>query len=332
LENKISSGMNQTNLFILNPKSFRKKNGLARIQAEIHGYFSAHGGTYSIEISRYPRDAIGIIQRHAQEQPENIRLRIFAVGGDGILFDCLNGMFGLPNTELGAIPYGNTNDFVLAFGEGREALFRDIDKQVTADAIPTDVIHAHGIYALNFATLGIESAAIHNSRKFVRDAENFFRVPRWANQGSFVITGMAALFDKTIRSQYYEITTDEGEVFARRFTCVNLANGPCYGGRLTVNPAAAPDDGYLDLVLGDDVGLLKDILRTGKFLRGDGVYGAPFTYRRVKSLHVRSDQPLLIDMDGESFFDTDTHFEVLSAAIQFVAPDGARYERRVILP
>jgi diacylglycerol kinase family enzyme len=194
------------------------------------------------------------------------------------------------------------------------------------------VIHAQNVYALNFATLGIESAAIHNSRKFVRDAENFFRVPRWANQGSFVITGMAALFDKTIRSQYYEITTDEGEVFARRFVCVNLANGPCYGGRLTANPAAAPDDGYLDLVLGDDVGLLKDILRTGKFLRGDGVSGAPFTYRRVKSLKDCSDQPLLIDLDGESFFDTDMHFEVLPEAVRFVAPDGARYERRVVLP
>jgi diacylglycerol kinase family enzyme len=324
--------MNRKNLFIVNPKSFRKKNELAHIEGEIHGYFAAHGGDYDIEVSRFPRDAIRIIQKYTQDLPAHTVLRIFAMGGDGILFDCLNGMFGLPNVELGAIPYGSTNDFVSAFGKKKEALFRNIGKQVEAGVIPTDVIHARNVYALNFATLGIESAAIHNSRKFVRDAENFFRVPRWANRGSFIITGVTALFDKTIRSQHYEITTDEGEVFARRFVCINLANGPCYGGSLTVNPAAAPDDGYLDLVLGDDVGVMKDIARTGKFLRGAGVYGDPFTYRRVRSLSIRSDQPLLIDLDGESFFDTNMSFEILPAAVSFVAPDDARYERRVTLP
>jgi diacylglycerol kinase family enzyme len=52
----------------------------------------------------------------------------------------------------------------------------------------------------------------------------------------------------------------------------------------------------------------------------------------VKSLQIHSDQPLLIDMDGESFFDTNMRFEVLPKAIRFVAPDGVQYERRVTLP
>ncbi|MDR0875642.1 MAG: hypothetical protein LBN12_05475 [Clostridiales Family XIII bacterium] len=326
--------MKQKNLFVINPKSFRRKNGQERFRSEVQGYFSAHGGDYSIEVSRFPRAATGIIQRQAQQIPEDTKLRIFAVGGDGILFDCLNGMFGLDDVELelGAIPYGNTNDFVSAFGKGKTALFRDIGKQVSGGVIPTDVIHGYSVYALNVVTLGIESAAIHNSVKFVRDNENVFRVPRWANRFSFIATGMAALFDKAIRSQYYEITTDEGEVFARRFVCVNIANGPCYGGNLTVNPAALPNDGYLDIVLGDDVGVLLDILRTAKFLRGDGVYGDPFTYRRVKSINIRSDQSLLINMDGESFFDTNMKFELLPKAISFVAPDGIQYEQRVTLP
>jgi hypothetical protein len=78
----------------------------------------------SIHVSRYLRDAIGVISKYRSGVPEGAVVRVYAVGGDGILFDCLNGIVGLRGVELGALPYGNTCDFPRAFGEEALPLFR----------------------------------------------------------------------------------------------------------------------------------------------------------------------------------------------------------------
>jgi uncharacterized protein YbbK (DUF523 family)/diacylglycerol kinase family enzyme len=322
------SELQRKNLFIINPKSFRNKNGIERIKGEILDYFNVHEGTFSIEISSYPRDAVRIIQKHVKEASKNTILRIFAVGGDGILFDCLNGMFDLPNVELAAIPYGSSNDFICAFGKGKEKLFRNIGKQIEAGVIPTDVISSRGIYALNTVTLGVESAAIYNSIKIMHDSDRKSRYPKWASSAIFAAMGVVSMFNKTIRGQFYDITTDTGEIFSRRYVCINIANGPCYGGKLPVCPTAIPNDGYLDLILADDWGTAGDLMMMGDFLTGGGVKRKIYTYRQVKSVEIHSNQPLLIDMDGEPFFNTDVRLELLPHAIYFVAPEDSKYIRR----
>jgi diacylglycerol kinase family enzyme len=88
-------------------------------------------------------------------------VRLYAVGGDGILFDCLNGLIGLPKSELAAVPYGHTNDdFMSAFGEGIRDVFRNIPLQAAVPFIATDILHYGGDYAMNLCIVGIESAAL----------------------------------------------------------------------------------------------------------------------------------------------------------------------------
>ncbi|MDR2304015.1 MAG: acylglycerol kinase family protein [Treponema sp.] len=92
---------------------------------------------YDIRISRFPRHAIRTVWRYLTRAGPETNVRVYAVGGDGILFDCFNGLVGLPNAEFALIPRGRINDFVRSFGEGLADTFRDIPLLASAPTLPT---------------------------------------------------------------------------------------------------------------------------------------------------------------------------------------------------
>jgi diacylglycerol kinase family enzyme len=133
---------------------------------------------YAIRLSRFPRNAIRTARQYITQAGPDTPVRVYAVGGDGILFDCLNGIIGLSNAELAPVPYGHTNDFVRAFGEGLEDTFRDIPLLASAPVIPTDILRCGSNYALNLCTVGLESAAIFDSVAIQQKLKNWPRFLR----------------------------------------------------------------------------------------------------------------------------------------------------------
>ena len=74
--------------FVVNPHSFRTQDGLSRILKDLEDGFSiGRGAEYKIYISRYPRDAVAAVHRYVSNVPPDETARVYAVGGDGILFD-----------------------------------------------------------------------------------------------------------------------------------------------------------------------------------------------------------------------------------------------------
>jgi diacylglycerol kinase family enzyme len=143
--------------FVINPKSFHNQKFLNAVISKFSIYFEeTNNDDFSIHVSNFPRDAIGAIRSYTKQLNPNDTVRVYAVGGDGILFDCLNGIMGLPYAELATVPYGHTNDFVRAFGEGLQYLFRDIAVQATSRTILTDVLQCGNNYGLNLCTVGME--------------------------------------------------------------------------------------------------------------------------------------------------------------------------------
>jgi diacylglycerol kinase family enzyme len=315
-------------LFIINPRSFRFAGGTDGIAAEIHSYFRNHAQEeYHIHISRYPRDAIGVVRKFAAAS-EDTAIRVYAVGGNGILFDCLNGIVGIANAELATIPYGNTNDFTRSFGEDKLPFFRDIAKQVSAGTIKTDIIYCGSNYALNFCTVGVESASIMRTMRLTRVFDGVIRFSRRIVPFMFILGGIAAVWDKKVREQQYSVTFD-GERADGTYSSINIANGPCYGGDKSAVTGAMPNDGVLDALLLESVGVLKVLKILPRYLRG-GYYKYPelFHYRRVRRVEISSETPILVNLDGEVFFDTSITVEVMPQAVNIVAVDGLEYRRR----
>jgi YegS/Rv2252/BmrU family lipid kinase len=328
--NTAADGSVRRHLFIINPRSFRFSGGTDRISDEIREYFSGSSQEFHIHISRYPRDAVGIIHKFAVDIPDNTFLRVYAVGGDGILFDCLNGIVGLPNTELAAMPYGNTNDFVKAFGKKNEQYFRDLSLQTSSDTVETDIIRCDNNYAMNLCLIGVEaSGAMLNIRVGKVIERNLRVLVQLLMPAVFLICGLSGQFNKKVRMQRYDIAID-GEEYSGNYGGIYFANGPYYGGGYSAVPSAVPDDGLLDVLFYKSLGLLKSLSLIPDYTKGrHGKYPEIFTCQRGKKIAVRSDIPLIVNLDGETFFDTNLEVEVVPRAVRFVAPQGLRYERTV---
>jgi diacylglycerol kinase family enzyme len=312
-------------IFIINPKSFRKVSEMETVIAGIRDFFGRRED-YFVYVSQFPRDAIGVIRERAKDIPPEEAFRVYAVGGDGILFDCLNGIVGLPNAELASVPCGRSNDFIRAFGEGKADLFRDIALQTAAPAVPTDLIYYGNNYALNVCTIGMESVAVI---KMAEINKKHRRILAWfpgLYDFMFFGGGAIGLFDQQLIFQHYQVTID-GKDYSGNYAAINISNGPCYGGDKTAVPTAVPNDGLLDVCLLKSMSTLKLFSIMSGYLKGR-IKPKYRTLVRAKKIDIRSELPLLIEMDGEVLFDTSITVEVASGAIRFAAVKGLKYEKR----
>ncbi|MDR0556261.1 MAG: hypothetical protein LBG43_00085 [Treponema sp.] len=310
-------------VFVFNPKSFAEKTQMEYITDTIGQFFRKQEKPhFSIQISHFPRDAIGIIKREVTTSDENETVRVYAVGGDGILFDCLNGIVGLPNMELAAIPYGKTNDFLRVFGTDKTQLFRDIGALASAKALPTDVIAFGNNYAINTLTIGMESLAVVKMNSFSRKHPGLLNRFNFLYNLLFNISSTIALLDHDILFQQYRITIDNID-FSGEYSGINIANGPYYGGNKSASPMARPDDGILHTLLFKPLGAVGTLFVLPNYFKGKHPSNCKLI--QAKKLEIRSELPLQIQADGEIFFDTNITIEVKPAAVQFVAVDGLTY-------
>jgi len=311
-------------VYIIDPKLFReqqwKMDGLID---SIGQYFrTQEKPNFSTLVEKFPREAIGLIQRQVDEAEEDETVRVYAIGGDDILFDCLNGIVGLPNMELATVPYGTVNSFIRSFGEGKAELFRNIPALAEAPVIPTDMIKAGYNYAINGCTVGLTPAVAIKMRDVSAKFEkglNRFSAALWHFLINFV-----SLFDKDIIARRYTVTIDDND-YSGNYSLINIINGPCFGRKKNALPEAMPDDGFLDVVLFKPADVLSTLASFAKYARGK----IPSNCVRVQArkVAIQSDNPMWIQTDSEYLMDTSINFELVPEAVQMVAVDNLAYQR-----
>ncbi|MDR2404006.1 MAG: hypothetical protein LBD78_08260 [Spirochaetaceae bacterium] len=318
-------------LFFFNPNSFPRQADLDRIRSQITAYFEHSGNSaYSIHVSRYPRDAISVIRKRITQIDTAVTVRVYAIGGDGILFDCLNGIIGIPNAELAIMPFGGGSDFVRAFGLEHYEQFRNIALQVAAPAIPTDIIHCGNNCALNFCTVGLEAVSVLKTLSLSRYFVNFRSIFPSLTSLLYNLGGILATFETASFGQWYTINAD-GEDISGVYTIINIANGPYYGAGKSAVTTAVPDDGILDMItVGDTyriqiVGLMSDYMHGGYYKYPDMA-----SLRRVKKVSIRSDTPLTVNLDGETFFESDLSVEIMPGEVKIAAVNSLSYQMKAV--
>jgi diacylglycerol kinase family enzyme len=264
--------------------------------------------------------------------PREETVRVYSVGGDGILFDCLNGVINFKNIELAIVPYGITNNFLCAFGYRKEEFFRDLELQTIGEGIPTDVIRYGSNYALNFCAVGLEAAAVVRTSRISRFLEDAMLPIRWFNfryyASLYYLGGFLMAMQKNIIERHYEITIDNRE-YKGYFRSINIANGPCYGGDKRPNMAAVPNDGLLDVLMGKSAGFFRSVGLFAPYLKGQHAqFPADFIWQQGKVVTIRSDGPMYINCDDEPFFDTNITVELVPGAVKVVAVKGLRYQEQ----
>lgn len=314
-------------IFIFNLKSFLTKNSLEVVEQNIAGYFaSLGGGDYEIHHSRYPRSAIGIVRTILKALSDTTPVRVYAIGGDGILFDCLNGVMGFPNAELAHLPYGSSNDFIRSFGDNKAELFRSIKTQVEAPVIATDVIDCGSTYGINICCIGVEGESAVRVQGYKANLGDRYRK---VLTFLYKFGTLVALCDKRRIRQSYRIDID-GECYDGNYSDIHIGNGPCHGNGICITPCSLPNDGVVEVILVTARSFIKNILNMVRFSEGKVTADdTSFFYRQAKSIVISSDFPLAINLDGEVIFDKEFTLHVIPGAVKFAAVNGLPYVKRL---
>jgi diacylglycerol kinase family enzyme len=310
-------------VFVFDPKAFFNQQWkMDNILDTIGQFFRTQDRPdFSIQFSRYRRNAISIIQEESEKAKEGDVVRIYAVGGEEIMFDCLNGVVHFPNTELAVIPYGESNDFLKIFGDDKTEEFRDIATIVRGKALATDAIMCGVNYALNSCHIGMNSA-ISKKLNDLKVNLNKRSVVFFTKISSFFSNFFVA-FDKQSAGREYKVTVDDVS-YDGKYSVIHIANGPYHAGRLTgVVKTAMPNDGILDIALIKAAHPLKTLWSTRRYSRGKRPKNCVFL--QGKKITVQADDPIWIQLDDEYIQNNNISLGLVHHAVQMVAINDLSY-------
>jgi diacylglycerol kinase family enzyme len=305
--------------FVINPRSFKNRSELDALLSEIKACF-ADEQEYVIYHSEYPRAAVTAIHNYIVAVPPGEAVRVYAVGGDGILFDCLNGMADFPNAELTAIPYGSSNDTIRGFfGENAKERFREIKSLTHATTRPVDILRCGANYAINEVGIGIPGETVMYANSMFRGK----RGKLWSKLPGFVyfVAVIRALFTSEMMWQSYKIYMDGEESCSGKYNNIRVGNGPCNGGTQLPDPHAKPDDGLLGGMFSYATNPFAMFIYFLDYYKGHYAKRNVFFRKQFKKITLQSDVPIRAQMDGDPFTSKELEIEILPGHIKFAAPE-----------
>ena len=242
---------------------------------------------------------------------------VVAAGGDGTLFEVLNGLLRNPGTHkpaLGLIPNGTGNAFMRELGLGKSDWRKAIDIIALQKTRAVDVgrLQAQGQtwHFLNIVGMG-----------FISDIAATAARLKWLGNSAYTLAVLLRL--PWLKAQALSLDID-GKSFEREGVFVEVANSSYTGASFLIAPKARLDDGLLDVVL------LKRISRIGllRLFRtvhdGSHIRHPQVEYLQARSITVTEAVPGQLVPDGEILGTSPARFECLPGAVRFLWPQDAR--------
>jgi diacylglycerol kinase family enzyme len=309
-------------VFVFDPKAFYSQQWkMDNILDGIGQFFrTQESPDFSIQFSRYRRNAMSIIQDEAEKAQSGVTIRVYAIGGEEILFDCINAVAHYPNMQIAAVPHGESYDFLRIFGEGNVELFRDIPSLVQGEAIPTDAIRWGVNYALNSCYIGMNSL-ISKKIKDLKSNMNKTGSILFSKISSY-FSRIATSFDKKLAAREYKITVDDAD-YSGNYCLIHVANGPYQAGKLTGSSDATPDDGVLDIALIRSSHPLKTLSSMRKYSKGKRPKNC--VHLQGKKITIRANEQMWIQLDNEYIQDNSITINVVNHAVQMVTVNNLSY-------
>ncbi|MBR6903146.1 MAG: YegS/Rv2252/BmrU family lipid kinase [Clostridia bacterium] len=292
-------------LFIVNPNA-GKGNRQKEIIKGIHESFEDFDYEYDIYITKAPDDAK---QKAKSAAKSGEKISIFACGGEGTVFEVLNGIVGYDNVSLGVIPCGSANDFLKFFPDS--APFSDIFEQIKGTAVPTDIIKANDYYCLNGCSVGMDAVV-------ARDMNIFKGWRGVSGSMAYKLAVLKTFFGKIGVS--INLSVDGEETKSEDCLFAVIANAPYYGGGYKSAPDANPFDNMLDFTKVDTISKLK----VPKFLSlyEKGLHSSLdyCTLKKCESMEFWAKTPVPVNLDGEIIETKHMAFSLVKGGVRFILP------------
>lgn len=271
-------------IFIVNPTSGDGKS--IKIANEIKKILQENNENFEIYYTSAPREATDIAMSFNDDEPKII----YSVGGDGTLFEVVNGL-AHSNNILGIIPAGTGNDFVKMI---------DNDDEITY----VDLCRMNEHYFINIASVGIDAEIAKNKENMVR---------KYVPKSMRYVASIVDTFFK------FDFPTFEGNIndkdFSQPITILAICNGKYYGGGFKIAPQAIFNDGMFDVYLVDKLSKVKIPGLIMKLIKGKHEDSKYVHKIQSDKVIIHSDTPINCNLDGEIFSLCDMEFEITNKKI-----------------
>ena len=300
-------------VFLVNPAADNGATG--RRWPQIANRAAAAGLTGDVLMSERP----GQLTELARQAAEDGATQLVAVGGDGTVYEVVNGIAGREGVDLAIVPRGTGRDFVRTYGiprrledalrTARDGRIREIDlgrarfRSWQGETAET--------YFANIASAGMSGA-----------------IAKRANETNKALGGKASYFWATFavfaRWRTSEITvTVDGESRRSRMHDVVVANGRYFGGGMMICPQAEPDDGFFDVLLIGNLTKRDLVLTLPKTYRGSHLPHPKAELLRGSAVEIEAPDPLPVELDGEQPGTTPARFDLVPRAVRLRVPAGS---------
>lgn len=272
-------------IFIVNPTAGDGK--ALNILRELQNLLHDSNEDYDIYYTTGPKDATDIAKSFNNPNEQYI---IYSVGGDGTLFEVVNGI-GNSNNILGIIPTGTGNDFIKSIDSNNDITY-------------VDLCRMNEYYFINIASVGIDADIANNQSTMKK-----IGIPKVLSYKASILYTYFSFKNPSVN-----IEINDKEI-SQDVTLLTICNGKYYGGGFKIAPNAIYNDGLFDIYLADKVNKLKIpglILKLVKGTHEDSKYVHKLSGNK---LTIHSDKLLNCNLDGEIFKLHDMEFEVTDKKI-----------------
>lgn len=244
---------------------------------------------------------------------------VIAMGGDGTLYDVLNGIVEndrLINDDLifAAYPTGSARDFGrTVFPEGRPDLLTFLEQ---AKVAPIDIGRCafeggEVRYFINSFDVG---AGADTCAEVNRDEG---RIKRFWKNGrlAFKLTALRIL----MTFKYTDTTVElDNEIFRGSNIILGCGNGRYIGGGMNIFSLAEIDDGLLDVILIPRMSRMKIIRVFSRVYNGTVRLLPGVVYRQTTQVRITAAKALITELDGEIPGTTPVEIKVLPGMLPFM--------------
>lgn len=298
-------------VFIVNPAAGKKKAG--DFVPEIQKACKNKGVDYEV----YQTSGVGDAKNYTRTLGESgEEVTIFGCGGDGTLFEVINGAVGFDNLTVGTLPLGSGNDFVRNFGKKKD--FLDVASQLDGESRKIDLIKCGDKYAISQCSMGLDAEVCAKQASFKK-------LPLISGEMAYTLSLVFCFLTKS--SNVFEISIDDGEFETYDLLFSLCGNARFYGGGYKGIPLAICDDGLLDFVIvKKDMPVIKFLKLMNDYKAGKHPQWDRTVYRRGRKMTVRSKKFSAVNVDGECEFVKERTFEVVPQAINFMFPSNVDFD------
>ena len=284
--------------FIINPNSRSGKAAL--IWQNLEKVLQERNIKYKTFFTEYKGHAALLSASITASLPENTSLKLIAVGGDGTIQEVLSGIRDLSRITFGYIPTGSGNDFCRSMKLPQDPM--KALELILSDKRPhpMDVPHIScGSNSSRFAIscgIGFDAAVCHEV-----GVTPMKKVLNKIGLGKLVYLFVALKQLLFLNPSPMTLVMDENRVenFSRvYFTAV--MNQKYEGGGFKFCPDASPSDGYLDVIVVDNLSKPKVLCCLPTAFFGKHTHFNGIHIFRCKKIDIHSEARLAVHKDGES--------------------------------